>query len=97
MDLLPEVRSIAPAFVDTLLEAFTSETEMAISPLSEPLSEREVEILRLMAKGLTSPQIAENLIVAVSTVRSHRKHIYRKLDVHSRYEAIERAKALDLL
>jgi LuxR family maltose regulon positive regulatory protein len=70
---------------------------MAVSPLSEPLSEREVEILRLMAKDLTSPQIAEKLIIAVSTVRSHRKHIYHKLDAHSRYEAIERAKTLGLL
>ena len=96
-DLLPKVRSIAPAFVDTLLGAFASEIEMAVSPLSEPLSEREVEILRLMAKDLTSPQIAEKLIVAVSTVRSHRKHIYHKLDAHSRYEAIERAKTLGLL
>ena len=96
-DLLPKTRSIAPAFVDTLLETFTSETEMTVSPLNELLSEREVEILRLMAKDLTSPQIAEKLIVAISTVRSHRKHIYRKLNVHSRYEAIERAKTLGLL
>jgi LuxR family transcriptional regulator, maltose regulon positive regulatory protein len=96
-DLLPKARSIAPAFVDSLLETFASETEMVVSPLDKPLSEREIEVLRLMAKGLSSSQIAEKLIVAVSTVRSHRKHIYRKLDAHSRYEAIERAKTLGLL
>jgi LuxR family maltose regulon positive regulatory protein len=66
-------------------------------PLIEPLSEREIKVLRLMAADLSSPEIAEALIIAVSTVRSHIKRIYRKLDVHSRYEAVERARALDLL
>jgi LuxR family maltose regulon positive regulatory protein len=50
-----------------------------------------------MAADLSAPGIAEELVIAVSTVRSHIKHIYGKLDVHSRYEAVERARALGLL
>jgi LuxR family maltose regulon positive regulatory protein len=65
--------------------------------LVEPLSDRELEVLRLMAADLSAPEIAEELVIAVSTVRSHIKHIYGKLDAHSRYEAIERARELDLV
>ncbi|MBN1874600.1 MAG: hypothetical protein JXA33_10255 [Anaerolineae bacterium] len=65
--------------------------------LLEPLSDRELQVLRLLATDLSAPEIAGELIVAVSTVRSHIKHIYGKLDTHSRYEAVERAKALGLL
>jgi LuxR family maltose regulon positive regulatory protein len=91
-------RTVAPAFVDNLLEGFAVGTkERQPEPLIEPLSEREIRVLRLMAADLSSPEIAEALVIAVSTARSHIKRIYRKLDVHSRYEAIERARALDLL
>jgi LuxR family maltose regulon positive regulatory protein len=96
-DLLPKARPSAPTFVDALLEVFTGRSELAGRPLNDPLSQREIEVLRLMTQNLTSPQMAETLVVAVSTVRSHVKHIYRKLGAHSRYEAIERAKTLGLL
>lgn len=66
-------------------------------PLLDPLTPREQEILHLMAKGLSSPKIAQTLIVGVSTVRSHIKHIYSKLDAHSRHEAISKAKELGLV
>jgi LuxR family maltose regulon positive regulatory protein len=65
--------------------------------LIEPLSDRELEVLRLLATDLTAPEIADELVIAVSTVRSHIKHIYGKLDAHSRYEAVERARELDLV
>ncbi|MBN1875074.1 MAG: hypothetical protein JXA33_12650 [Anaerolineae bacterium] len=65
--------------------------------LIDPLSERELEVLHLLATDLSAPEIAERLIVAASTVRSHIKHIYEKLNTHSRYEAVERAKALGFL
>ncbi len=65
--------------------------------LIEPLSERESEVLRLLAAGLSNPEIARELYVAVSTVRSHTKSIYGKLDVHGRWEAVQRAKELGLL
>lgn len=63
----------------------------------EPLSERELEVLRLLADGLESGEIAERLIIAVETARKHVKNIYSKLDVHSRWEAIKRAEEFDLL
>ena len=67
------------------------------SVLVEPLTERELEVLRLLRTNLSSPEIAEQLFVAPSTVRSHTKSIYGKLDAHSRREAVERAKELGLL
>jgi len=66
-------------------------------PLVEPLSERELEVLRLLAAGLESPEIARELIIGVSTARTHIKNIYGKLDVHGRVQAIERARALGLV
>ena len=63
----------------------------------EPLSERELEVLRLLATGLSTSSIAQELFVAVSTLRSHAKSIYGKLNVHSRHEAVARAKELNLL
>jgi len=86
-----------------LLEAFDSgageepETSGSCPALVEPLTRRELEVLRLMAAGLNAPEIAQELAVAPSTVRSHIKSFYRKLDAHSRYKAIERARALHLL
>jgi LuxR family transcriptional regulator, maltose regulon positive regulatory protein len=67
------------------------------SVLLEPLSERELEVLRLMARGLSGPEIADFLTVASSTVKSHTKSIYQKLDAHSRYEAVEKARQLKLI
>jgi LuxR family maltose regulon positive regulatory protein len=96
--LLPRARHVAPAFTDKLLTAFGASPPHPHTPtLIEPLSDRELQVLRLMAADLSAPGIAEELVIAVSTVRSHIKHIYGKLDVHSRYEAVERARALGLL
>lgn len=63
----------------------------------EVLSERETEILQLLSKGMSNPEIASKLIIAVSTVKTHVKSIYRKLEVDSRYEAMQRARERDLL
>jgi LuxR family maltose regulon positive regulatory protein len=54
-------------------------------------------VLRLMATTLTTPQMAEELVVSVNTVRTHVQHIYQKLDAHSRYEAVTRAREFGLL
>lgn len=61
------------------------------------LTDRELQVLRLLAAHLTSRDIAEELTIATSTVRSHMKNIYRKLDVHSRREAVERGQEMGLL
>ena len=55
----------------------------------QPLTDREIEILRLAKRGLPNPQIAEALHLSPGTVRNHLSAIYRKLGVHSRYEALE--------
>jgi LuxR family maltose regulon positive regulatory protein len=67
------------------------------SPLIEPLSKRELEVLRLWAAHLTRTDIAEELFISVNTVRSHIKNIYSKLGAHSRKDAIQRAKRQGLL
>lgn len=66
-------------------------------PLIEPLSQREREVLRLLATDLSGPDIARELVVSLSTVRTHTRSIYAKLDVSSRRAAVRRADALDLL
>jgi len=66
-------------------------------PLVDPLTEREREVLQLLTSSLSSTEMAEQLFISVNTVRSHVRSIYGKLDVHSRYEAVDRAKALGLL
>lgn len=72
-------------------------SSFVVQPLVEPLSERELEVLRLLAAGLESPEIAHELIIGVSTVRTHIKNIYGKLGVHGRVQAIERARILGLV
>jgi LuxR family transcriptional regulator, maltose regulon positive regulatory protein len=65
--------------------------------LPEPLSERELEVLTLVAAGKTNRKIAGELFVAKSTVKTHIKHIYRKLDTHNRTQALARARDLNLI
>jgi LuxR family transcriptional regulator, maltose regulon positive regulatory protein len=65
--------------------------------LVEPLSERELEVLRLLAAGMSNPEIAEHLYIAVSTVRSHCKNIYGKLGVGRRWDAVQRGNELGLI
>jgi LuxR family maltose regulon positive regulatory protein len=67
-----------------------------IQNLVEPLSERELEVLRLIADGLSNQVIADRLVVAVSTVKRHINNIYGKLDVQSRTQALVRARELHL-
>jgi LuxR family maltose regulon positive regulatory protein len=99
-------RGIAPHFARCLLAAFpTPEPEPAPpspSPsqefdLVEPLSERELEVLRLVAEGLTNREIAARLYLSLNTVKGHTRNIYGKLGVHSRTQAVARARALGLL
>jgi LuxR family maltose regulon positive regulatory protein len=64
--------------------------------LIEPLSERELDVLRLLGTELDGPAIARELVVSLSTVRTHTKHIYAKLAVTNRRAAVRRAAELDL-
>ncbi len=65
-------------------------------PLPEPLTERELCILELLIEGLSNREIADKLVLTVGTVRWYINQIYTKLDVHSRHQAIERARQLRL-
>ena len=60
----------------------------------EPLSERELEVLRLLATDLDGPEIASQLMVSLNTMRTHTKSIYTKLGVNSRRAAVHRAEEL---
>jgi LuxR family maltose regulon positive regulatory protein len=98
-------RGISSKYIHKLLEAFdeahpgapASAPLSARQPLVDPLTEREMEVLQLLATGMSNPEIADVLVVAVSTVRSHLKNIYSKLDVHKRWDAVQRGQELGLL
>jgi len=97
-------RGIRPAYVRTLLAALESSSAdewqarpLALLPLAEPLSKREMQVLRLLVTPLPTTEIAQELVVSASTVRSHVKSIYHKLNVHKRTDAVRRAKSLGLL
>lgn len=91
-------RGIAPHMMARLREsAGASEVRTpAAQPLIEPLSERELEVLRLLRTDLSGPEIARQLTVSLSTVRTHTQSIYSKLGVSSRRAAVRRAEDLDL-
>jgi ATP/maltotriose-dependent transcriptional regulator MalT len=65
--------------------------------LDDPLSERELEVLNLLASGRTNSEIARDLFVSVGTIKSHTGNIYRKLDAKNRAEALARARELKVL
>jgi LuxR family maltose regulon positive regulatory protein len=92
-------RSIAPEFAGRLLAAFDAPADKAAIPHAgiEPLSDRELEVLRLLASDLSGPDIANELVVSLNTMRTHTKNIYAKLGVNSRREAVHRAGELGLI
>ena len=63
----------------------------------ELLSKREIDVLRLLAMGRSNQEIAQELVIAESTVKMHIKHLYGKLDVHNRVQAVAQAQRLHLL
>jgi LuxR family maltose regulon positive regulatory protein len=99
-------RGIAPDYIRRLLSAFpaaepasppSSAVHRPSSDLFEPLSDREMEVLHLIAEGLTNREIATQLFLSPHTIKTHTRNIYGKLDVHSRTQAVARAQALGLL
>jgi LuxR family maltose regulon positive regulatory protein len=99
IDLLPGVRSFAPEFVGGLLAEPTPEHPPMRHAFKEfePLSEREVEIMRLVARGYSNRQIAEALFITLGTVKKHLNNIFGKLQVSNRTEATARSRELGLL
>jgi LuxR family maltose regulon positive regulatory protein len=109
MSLLKEAkaRNVSPGYVDQLLAAFLLGTKgrrtslrattLSSSQLVEPLSGREVEVLRLLAAGLQYDEIGDQLFISLNTVRTHVKNIYSKFNVSSRTEALIYARELSLV
>jgi LuxR family transcriptional regulator, maltose regulon positive regulatory protein len=93
------------AYPEKLLAAFEVEKRKSADksplppaqPLIEPLSQRELIILQLIAQGLSNREISERLFLALSTVKGHNRKIFDKLQVQSRTEAVARARELGLL
>ena len=75
----------------------TSAGPSPVPPLADPLSERELQVLRLLASELSGPQIARELFVSHNTLRTHTKHIFTKLGVTSRRAAVLRAQERGLM
>jgi DNA-binding NarL/FixJ family response regulator len=73
------------------------DTNQATTRLEDPLSQRELEVLDLLAMGKTNSEVARDLFVSVGTVKSHTGNIYRKLGARNRTEALARARDLDLI
>ncbi len=94
-------RGVFPDHVGKLLAAFpASRDPHAARPsptLAEPLSERELELLRLIAQGLSNQEICARLFLALDTVKGHNRRIFAKLQVQRRTEAVARARELGLL
>jgi len=94
------LRGIMPEYVGQILAAIKGKHREAVSapsPLIEPLSEREMAVLRLVAAGLSNREIAEKLIISPGTAKSHINHICGKLGVRNRTQAVSRAKELGLV
>jgi LuxR family maltose regulon positive regulatory protein len=92
-------QGIMPGYVNILLAAFEEETKSS-SPaqsLIETLSPRELEVLQLIAQGLTNDEIGKRLFLALDTVKGHNRRIFDKLQVQRRTEAVARARELGLL
>jgi LuxR family maltose regulon positive regulatory protein len=87
-------------YIDRLMAVFSLPAHFAPQSsgiIIEPLSDRELEILRLIASGASNAEIASSLFIALSTVKSHANHLFGKLGVNSRTQAIVRAQELALL
>ena len=99
-------QGVSTEFVQQLLAAFpvtepkgtvTPKSQVDQSGLIEPLSEREIEVLQLIAKGLTNQVIATRLVLSLHTVKTHTRNINSKLGVNNRMQAVDRARTLGIL
>jgi LuxR family maltose regulon positive regulatory protein len=101
-------RGIMPDYISRLLAVFEAEEQMSEDKsylpsappgqsLTEPLSQRELEVLQLIAQGLSNREISERLFLALDTVKGHNRRIFGKLQVQRRTEAVAKARSLNIL
>jgi LuxR family maltose regulon positive regulatory protein len=98
-------QGVMPDYAGRLLAVFEMEKQKGegkpdlppAQPLIEPLSQRELEVLQLIAQGLSNDEIGKRLFLALDTVKGHNRKIFDKLQVQRRTEAVARARALGLL
>jgi LuxR family transcriptional regulator, maltose regulon positive regulatory protein len=101
-------RGIMPDYTAKLLAVFEAEEQMSknrsylppappAQSLTEPLSQRELEVLQLIAQGLSNREISERLFLALDTVKGHNRRIFGKLQVQRRTEAVAKARSLNIL
>jgi LuxR family maltose regulon positive regulatory protein len=98
-------RGIMPDYIAKLVAVFEAKEQKSerksylptAQPLIEPLSQRELEVLQLIAQGLSNREIGARLYIALDTVKSHNRNIFSKLGVKNRTQAIDKARSLNLL
>lgn len=101
------IYGVTPTYIDKLLAVLDIESapvkhtssppKPTVQPLIEPLSDRELDVLHLIAEGLSNQEICDRLFLALSTVKGHNRNIFGKLQVQRRTEAVARARELGLL
>jgi len=95
------LRTTHASLISDILNLLAGQTPTArpseVTPLQEPLSESELRVLRYLPTNLRGPEIAAELFVSPNTIRSHLRNVYAKLGVHSRADAVNRARELGLL
>ena len=92
MGAVPDAASLSSTEIKTV-----TPRDAALASLPEPLSEREIEVLTLIASGASNQQIAEQLVVSMSTVKTHINRTYRKLDARSRTQAVAIGRQLGIV
>jgi LuxR family maltose regulon positive regulatory protein len=97
----PRHRTAHAALLGTVLDVLAGAAPPArrgtTPALAEPLTESELRILRYLPSNLSAPEIAGEVFLSTSTVKTHMRHVYEKLDAHTRTEAVARARDLGLL
>jgi LuxR family maltose regulon positive regulatory protein len=97
----PDTSQASQPYLDSLLDACQAALGESLptqpEELLDPLTPRELEIMRLIGGGYSNPEIARELVVSVNTIKKHTSNIYSKLEVRSRTQAIARAQQLNLL
>ena len=95
------LRSTHASLISDVLNLLSGHTPAArpetSEPLQEPLSESELRVLRYLPTNLRAPEIAAELFVSLNTIRTHLRNVYAKLGMHSRADAVRRARDLGLL